>query len=112
VQRHDEVGVVLTSALSVCSLGGVFPFVGGVFVGFSPCGKVGWGGGGENICQVVLLSSIIVELWRLSVKYVQMSNFGNTYWSMDYRIFTRWVDIYPVNRRLGGSERACLDVLK
>ena len=29
----------LTSVPSVCSLGGVFPFVGGVFVGLAPCGK-------------------------------------------------------------------------
>ena len=44
---------------SVCSLGAVFPVVGGVVVGLSPCGK-----GGDDICQVALLSSIIAELWR------------------------------------------------
>ena len=58
VYCYDEVVVVLTSVPSVCSLDGGFPVVGGVFVGLSPCGK------GGNICQVSLLSCIIVELLR------------------------------------------------
>ena len=50
--------VVLISVPSVCSQSEVFPVVGGVFVGLFPCGKGGY------ICQVALLLTIIVELWR------------------------------------------------
>jgi len=58
---------------------------------------------GGNICQVALLSSIIVELWPYGSVICEMSTFGNMYWSMDYTTFMGWFDIYPVNRRLGGS---------
>ena len=54
---HDEVLVVLTSVPSVCSQSEVFPVVGGVIFGLFPCGK------GGKICQVALLSSIIVEFF-------------------------------------------------
>jgi len=49
--------VAITSVPSVYSQSEVFPVVGGVFVGLFPCGK------GGSICQVALLSSIIVKLW-------------------------------------------------